>query len=265
MTERSSPDIVDRLRESADACEFTARSKLLAEAAGEIERLRAPAQPAPFYGATCPTYPNCQGGCGLGCRHEVEQEDTKALPGEDTIFAISQMHSALDDIGISAYNAAIWRIKKAIAVLHAQPAPPQAAPRRVDDHMTRARRLVEDHIEAYGMVPHPDRIKDAIAKQSQESFDLGFQAAGGTGPAPTPPQAAWQPIETAPKDGTAVDLWKGVRLTDCYWCSLPYAGDIPWGWTCQSLGRITNPTHWMPLPADPLSRPQRSQQEKSND
>ena len=41
----------------------------------------APPQPAqapavtkePFYGATCPAYPNCQGGCGLGCRHEIEQ------------------------------------------------------------------------------------------------------------------------------------------------------------------------------------------------
>jgi hypothetical protein len=53
---------------------------------------------------------------------------------------------------------------------------------KIDDHMTRARRLVENHIEAYGMVPHPDRIKEAIAEQSQESFDLGFRAAGGNCP-----------------------------------------------------------------------------------
>jgi len=26
-----------------------------------------------FYGAQCPSYPNCTGGCGLGCTHEIEQ------------------------------------------------------------------------------------------------------------------------------------------------------------------------------------------------
>jgi hypothetical protein len=31
-----------------------------------------PDQPAPFYGAQCPSYPNCIGGCGLGCTHEIE-------------------------------------------------------------------------------------------------------------------------------------------------------------------------------------------------
>lgn len=25
-----------------------------------------------FYGAQCPSYPNCTGGCGLGCTHEIE-------------------------------------------------------------------------------------------------------------------------------------------------------------------------------------------------
>jgi hypothetical protein len=60
----------------------------------------------------------------------------------------------------------------------------------IDDHMTRARRLVEDHISAYGMVPHPDRIKEAIAEQSQQSFDLGFRAAGGISPAQADVRAA---------------------------------------------------------------------------
>jgi hypothetical protein len=26
----------------------------------------------PFYGAQCRLYPNCTGGCGLGCTHEIE-------------------------------------------------------------------------------------------------------------------------------------------------------------------------------------------------
>lgn len=28
---------------------------------------------APFYGAQCPSYPACSGGCGLGCTHDVEK------------------------------------------------------------------------------------------------------------------------------------------------------------------------------------------------
>lgn len=27
--------------------------------------------PAPFYGAQCPDYPKCNGGCGLGCTYEI--------------------------------------------------------------------------------------------------------------------------------------------------------------------------------------------------
>lgn len=38
-------------------------------------------------------------------------------------------------------------------------------PEPQDGSMRRARQLVEDHIEAYGMVPHPDRIKEAIATE----------------------------------------------------------------------------------------------------
>jgi hypothetical protein len=31
-----------------------------------------PPTPRAFYGAECPSYPNCNGGCGLGCTHEIE-------------------------------------------------------------------------------------------------------------------------------------------------------------------------------------------------
>jgi hypothetical protein len=42
-------------------------------AAMTIERLRGvPIEPVPFYGAQCPDYPNCSGGCGLGCTHKIE-------------------------------------------------------------------------------------------------------------------------------------------------------------------------------------------------
>jgi hypothetical protein len=36
---------------------------------------------------------------------------------------------------------------------------------RVDAPMSRARALVEAHIADYGMVPHPDKLKEAIARE----------------------------------------------------------------------------------------------------
>ena len=79
----------------------------------------------------------------------------------------------------------------------------------------------------------------------------------------------WQPIETAPKDGTVVDLWIGGefagRRADCAW-GLPYhscgeAGkycDSGWheiesGWydTTFNLPMHEQPTHWMPRPPAP--------------
>jgi len=74
--------------------------------------------------------------------------------------------------------------------------------------------------------------------------------------------AGWRTIESAPKDGTEVDLWgrvsgsshKGYRAPECTWQVLADGPD--WytrgdkGWEC--LGAIGwEPTHWMPLPAAP--------------
>ena len=73
----------------------------------------------------------------------------------------------------------------------------------------------------------------------------------------------WQPIETAPKDGTVVDLWniKGHRLTDIRWVVEPRDGVahpncimdgwkrpsyVPW--ECLTPDQFT---HWMPLPQPP--------------
>jgi hypothetical protein len=43
---------------------------------------------------------------------------------------------------------------------------------RVDAPMHRARALVEAHISDYGMVPHPDKLKEAIAAE------LGLRKSG---------------------------------------------------------------------------------------
>lgn len=65
----------------------------------------------------------------------------------------------------------------------------------------------------------------------------------------------WQPIETAPKDGTAILLWP------CWSDEIVYAGKWYDGkvknawvtqWGNQALpGKIT---HWMPLPEPPQAK-----------
>jgi hypothetical protein len=68
---------------------------------------------------------------------------------------------------------------------------------------------------------------------------------------------AWQPIDTAPKDGTRIMLVGGVYHGfpfSGYWDFSPYSPDSPW---TTVVGRHTLyehcPTHWMPLPSAPKS------------
>lgn len=84
-------------------------------------------------------------------------------------------------------------------------------------------------------------------------------------------QAGWRPIETAPKDGSIIDVWRpeGGRDTVLWGFPSHECGemgrycDSEWhsirapGWVCstfnQLVGRKHAPfTHWMPLPSDPL-------------
>ena len=66
------------------------------------------------------------------------------------------------------------------------------------------------------------------------------------------------PIETAPKDGTVIDLWSDEygRLTDCYWgAPMAYEGGET-GWVhAHSNEWAESPdefTHWRPLPLPPV-------------
>lgn len=62
----------------------------------------------------------------------------------------------------------------------------------------------------------------------------------------------WQPIETAPKDGTRVLLVRDNQQVVAFydmgdWVIMPSReGNVGW--------LFTNPTHWMPLPALPEPR-----------
>jgi hypothetical protein len=78
-------------------------------------------------------------------------------------------------------------------------------------------------------------------------------------------ERAWQPIETAPKDGTWVLLGGGVWGDD--WAddaprvmSARYEKNVGW-LVCAaeagySLFPYVAPTHWQPLPAGPAAAPE---------
>lgn len=80
-------------------------------------------------------------------------------------------------------------------------------------------------------------------------------------------KSGWQPIETAPKDGTRIDLWmpSGRRVPNCFWGKPEhscgeyegYCDSCPDhdGWIDSEdfMSGYTDeePTHWMPLPSSP--------------
>lgn len=78
----------------------------------------------------------------------------------------------------------------------------------------------------------------------------------------------WQPIDTAPKDGTAIDLFDkwGGRWTGAHWT--PPSDIISAHWTRFSHGRGRVPvfhrreprefTHWMPIPKPPAKTAKRA-------
>ena len=77
---------------------------------------------------------------------------------------------------------------------------------------------------------------------------------------PSPEGQTWQPIETAPKDGTRIDLWAKSwlpafdrfefrRFADCYWSKGDTMCNVKAAWT--GLDREWHPTHWSPLPSPP--------------
>jgi hypothetical protein len=70
----------------------------------------------------------------------------------------------------------------------------------------------------------------------------------------------WQPIETAPKERTFIDIaakqWRPhyddftwLRFPDCYWYHPPPDSNTKPGW--QGVKDGWRPTHWMPIPELP--------------
>ena len=65
-----------------------------------------------------------------------------------------------------------------------------------------------------------------------------------------PQPNGWQPIETAPRDGTRVLCWgPPMMVAECEWRF--FQGTTGW-WRSNQCPQV-RPTHWMPLPAPPAA------------
>jgi len=95
--------------------------------------------------------------------------------------------------------------------------------------------------------------------RSEQCFEAGYQAALASMPRFT----EWQPIETAPKDGTVILLATSKvddgHMQTAYWdeCDGIAEGKTAWAWHHTDAGLYWHKdmfTHWMPLPAAPHLR-----------
>ena len=62
---------------------------------------------------------------------------------------------------------------------------------------------------------------------------------------------SWQPIETAPKDGTEVLVQMAPKVIRLGWYFKPSSRTEGW---CNKNGKRIIPTHWLPLPSPPADR-----------
>jgi hypothetical protein len=72
----------------------------------------------------------------------------------------------------------------------------------------------------------------------------------------------WQPIETAPKNGTAVlATWENTAEFDVLrWIEDRQAWCVHYGgWGEDRYRNDETPTHWMPLPESPMTSPVETQ------
>jgi hypothetical protein len=146
------------------------------------------------------------------------------------------------------------RIREAFAT------PPQAG----DTERERIARIIKDTVSG------PYFTDPDINAAHETDVMVAVDAILATRPSPAAVEA-WQPISTAPKDGTAIDVWQivgwnggGYRLTNAKW------NDNAWRWFDPHYaggggyigldnGVNVFVTHWMPLPAPPIPRDDRGE------
>lgn len=114
--------------------------------------------------------------------------------------------------------------------------------------------IMDDYDEGY-----TDGLNGALAVLRKFGFGLDM----------APATNSWRPIESAPRDGTQVRLWRPEieeETIGSFRVDEGYSGDEKPGWfdntyddySCGYASTPLSPTHWMPLAAPPTK-------EESND
>ena len=115
-----------------------------------------------------------------------------------------------------------------------------------------------------GVIHFIDFIQDEASTVLGEEAVFGREPSPPPSPEPTnPSESSWQPIETAPKDGTMIlvsSTDQGVCCVewDCIAEAFPMS-PVNCGFyfpyseqdECGGAVMVENPTHWMPLPTPP--------------
>jgi hypothetical protein len=92
----------------------------------------------------------------------------------------------------------------------------------------------------------PAAISGGLADGTQTDEDAAWPAA---------PPVTWQPIATAPKDGTRIMICRNERIEVARWGLVGGMGDRVWLIGRDPCSLLTPPTHWRPLPAPPQDHP----------
>ena len=134
-------------------------------------------------------------------------------------------------------------------------------------------------LEHFAKLVAEKAVKEALAQAEQEPVAwmdkdgnvLSASIVDGKGlrniplyttPPKLKPLTGWQPIETAPRDGTEILMTNGVNVSSGQWFSeyggtydqegAPNGDGCDDGWSDWSGGMQPDPTHWMPLPPPPI-------------
>ena len=170
----------------------------------------------------------------------------------EIVFGIA--HEVAHEITGEQYT----KIAEAINSVFIEPAPSLRA-----QALEEAAKLLESLADA----PLDGPAHDTWERGRRYAYRDGAMAIRKRALSSQPVTDGWLPIETAPKDGTVIDLWSSEfgRQPDCFWGKREHhcgeAGqycDSDWhsepeAWmdSSQNTQTFDDVTHWRPLPASP--------------
>lgn len=97
-----------------------------------------------------------------------------------------------------------------------------------------------------------DGIEVAVSRQALCEVLAGIDAVLAAAPSPSSEAAGWRPIETAPKDGTKIILLLSTGAGNMVHIGCKDQRPNS-GWHIEPNGYWSSVTHWLPLPAAPVS------------